>query len=254
MKFPRLFPVFALALVLVSPAGSAAETSSKIDPKALESLKRMSDSLAAAPAFTYRSRSVIEVPAGTGQFLTLFSAAKVALRRPDGLRAELSGEAPAFQFYYDGKTVTAFAPATKVYSKSPAPATVDAMLPDLEAETGIRFVTAPLFYSNPYSIFTRGLLSGIVVGPVMVDGELCEHLAFRSPGVNWEIWIEAGGNGLPRRLAVTFTDRPNFPRTIVEFSNWNLRPWLTAGSFAFRPPAGAREIPFGSVLKSAGRR
>jgi hypothetical protein len=52
---------------------------------------------------------------------------------------------------------------------------------------------------------------------------------------------------------VTFTDRTNFPRILVEFLNWNLNPWLKAGDFVFRKPAGAREIPFLSVLKSNAR-
>jgi hypothetical protein len=251
MKIPRLFSSSLLAVFLLPSLLQAAEK--RVDPAALEQLRRMSATLAAAKAFTFDSRSVIEVPASTGQFLTLFSNAEVALKRPNKLRARLGGEAPAFDFYYDGKSVSAFAPATQTYSTAGAPATIDAMLPDLEDETGIRFVTAPLMFSNPYEVLTRGLTSAIVVGPVSVRGTACTHLAFRSPGVNWEIWIESGREALPRRLAVTFTDRPNFPRTIVEFSRWNLRPWLTAGDFEFQPPAGAKKIPFLAVWKSTGR-
>ena len=92
-----------------------------------------------------------------------------------------------------------------------------------------------------------------MVGPATVRGTACEHLAFRSPGVNWEIWIAIKSAAVPLRLAVTFTDRPNFPRTLVEFSNWNLNPWLGAGDFVFRKPRGASEIPFLSVVKSTGR-
>ena len=193
------------------------------------------------------------MPAKTGQLLTLFSNADVALQRPDKLRASMVGEAPHFDFFYDGKTVSAFAPSTKVYSSTKAPPTIDAMIPDLEDETGIRFATAPLLLSNPFRVLTRGLTSAVVVGPSMVHGAVCEHLAFRAPGLNWEIWIDSSGSALPKRLAVTFTDRPNFPRTLIEFSNWNLHPWLGAGAFAFHKPAGASEIPFLSVLKSAGR-
>lgn len=251
MKIPRLFPLGLLAALLSPALLQAAEK--RIDPGALEQLQRMSATLAAARSFTFRSRSVIEVPASTGQFLTLFSDAYVALQRPDKLRARLGGEAPAFDFYYDGKTVSAFAPGTKAYSTAKAPATIDAMLPELEDETGIRFVTAPLMFANPYQVLTRGLTSAVVVGPVSVRGVACTHLAFRSPGVNWEIWMESGREALPRRLAVTFTDRPNFPRTIVEFSHWNLRPWLKAGDFTFRKPAGTREIPFLAVWNSTGR-
>ena len=257
MKIFRFPAALFIVLSLFPNVLSAAEkspSSSRIDPAALTVLRRMSATLAKTRAFTYKSRSIIEVPARTGQFITLFSTGDVALRRPNKLRAFLKGDAPQFDFYYDGATVSAFAPATGRYSTAPAPPTIDEMLPDLERETGIRFVTAPLLYRNPYDVFTRRLTSAMVVGTARVHNTVCEHLAFRSPGVNWEIWIESGPRALPRRLAVTFTDRPNYPRTLVEFSHWNLNPWLNAGDFVFRKPAGAEEISFLSVLKSTGRR
>jgi hypothetical protein len=252
MKNPLLLILPTVALLAASALQAA--TPSAIDPAALAPLKQMSATLAAAKAFTYRSKTILEVPAKTGQFITFFSIGEVALKRPNKLRTLLSGDAPAFDFYYDGDTVTAFAPGTGVYSTKKAPATIDAMLAGLQEETGIRFASSPLLYSDPYAIFTRGLLSAAVVGPSEVDGTLCEHLAFRSPGVNWEIWLEPDARALPRRIAVTFTDRPNFPRTIVEFSRWNLHPWFLGDSgFVFRKPDGTKEIPFTSVLKSAGR-
>ena len=33
---------------------------------------------------------------------------------------------------------------------------------------------------------------------LMMGDTPCEHLAFRSPGVNWKIWIESGQRALPR--------------------------------------------------------
>ncbi len=252
MKIPRLLPLVLFSVFLL-PTGSRAADKSRIDPKALEWLKRMSSTLQETKAFTCDTESIVEVPAQTGQFLTLFSRAQVALQRPNKLKAKLAGEAPAFDFYYDGATVSAFAPGTKAYSSTKAPGTIDEMLSGLEEETGIRFATAPLFVSNSYAAMTSGLTSGVVVGPTVVHGVTCEHLAFRAPGVNWEIWVEANARALPRRVAVTFTDRTNFPRTIVEFKRWNLRPWLSPGSFVFHPPAGAKEIPFLAVLKSSGR-
>jgi hypothetical protein len=249
-----MFGVLAPAIVRAEEASpSPATATSRVDPQALEVLKRMSTTLGAANAFTYRSRSTVEVPAKTGQFITLFSTAEVALKRPDKLRARLSGEAPHFDFYFDGTTASAFAPTTKAYSTVEAPSTIDTMLPALEQETGIRFASAPLLFGDPYGVLTRRLISGVVVGPTVVNGRPCQHLAFRSPGVNWEIWIESGQRALPWRLAVTFTDRTNFPRVLVEFLNWNLNPWLKAGDFAFRRPAGAREVPFLSVIRPKAR-
>jgi len=214
----------------------------------------MSATLSSAAAFTYRSKTIFEVPAANGQFITLFSTGKVALKRPDKLLAEFRGSAPHFDFFYDGAEVAAFAPGANVYSMKLAPDTIDAMLAGVQAETGIRFASAPLLTSNPFRSLTRGLTSAVFVGPTRVDGVTCDHLAFRSEGINWEIWLESNQRALPRRLAVTFTDQANFPRTMVELSHWNLRPWcLPDRNFEFHPPTGAKEIPFTSALEAAGR-
>jgi hypothetical protein len=249
MKRPFLLSLTALLFV----GTLRAEPSSPIDPNALSMLKRMSATLSGAKAFTFESKSIFEVPSITGQFVTLFSVGEVALKRPYKLRAQHAGDAPPFDFTYDGTSVSALAPQTKVFSTAKAPASIDGMLSGLRQETGIRFPSAPLLYSDPYAILTRNLLSAVVVGPTKVNDIECDHLAFRSPGVNWEIWIDAGPDALPRRLAVTFTDRPNFPRSIIEFSRWNLHPWLRNSSFVFHKPEGVKEIPFTAVLHSADR-
>ena len=246
--------LLSLFVALLAPAALRAAETPAIDPAALAPLKRMSATLAAAKAFIYKSKSILEVPATTGQFITVYSTGQIALKRPNKLRALLGGDAPNFDFFYDGKTVSAFAPDTGVFSTSEAPDTIDAMLAGLQEETGIRFASAPLLFSDPYAVLTKGLFSAVVIGPSNVDGAACDHLAFRSPGVNWEIWIESGPRALPRRLAVTFIDQPNFPRTLVDLSNWNLNPWwLGDEDFVFRKPPGIKEIPFASVLKSANR-
>jgi hypothetical protein len=260
MNLVRFLATSLLVWGLITPAlsesppeKSSRSSGRRIDPQALEILKRMSTTLGAAKAFTFHSRNIIEVPIRTGQFITLFSSAEVSLKRPDKLRARLSGEAPHFDFYFDGTTASAFAPKDKVYSSTKAPPTVDTMLPELQQETGIRFVSAPLLFSDPYEVLTRRLISGVVVGSAAVNGIACYHLAFRSPGVNWEIWVEAGKRALPWRLAVTFTDRANFPRTLVEFTRWNLHPWLHSRHFVFSKPAGGREIPFVNVIQPRSR-
>ena len=244
----------SLALLAISSLPlQAAPSRARIDPQAMELLQRMSDTLAGAKALTYTATGVQEVPANTGQFVTFFPTTKVALRRPDKLRAKVGGEVPAFDFFYNGRTAIAFAPETRLYSEDKAPPTIDAMLSGLETETGIRLASAPLLFSNPYRVLSKGVTSAIVVGPVTVRGIACVHLAFQSPGVNWELWIATGARALPLRLAATWTDRPRFPRTLVDFSRWNLNPWLPASGFEFRPPSGSKVIPFEAIRKTSLR-
>lgn len=264
MKTPQriLLTVMAGSLALLSAtvpllaaeSSSAAEKKApRVDPQAIAQLQRMSASLAAAKSFTFRSTGTHEVPSDTGQFLTLVGTADFAVRRPDKLRVKVGGEMPPFDFFYDGATALAWAPESRVFSTTKAPPTIDALLTGLKVETGLWFPTAPLLFSNPVKVLERGLTSAAVIGSVEVRGVPCIHLAFRSEGVNWEIWIESGSAALPRRLATTFTDRPNLPRSVVEFSRWHLNPWFGVGGFTFHPPSGAKEIPFLSSVKSESR-
>ena len=258
-----LLTVFVLALPVLgatqgaptapgAPAQEAPQTPAPapiMEPRALDRLQRMSATLGAAKAFTYRSRSTVEVPAPTGQFVTLFATSDVALQRPNKLRVHVTGEVPPFDFYYDGTTIAAFAPQKQVYSVVSAPATIDAMVPFVMEKTGIQFPSADVMYRDPYAVLTKDLSSAFVVGPTTVDGAPCEHLAFMGPGVNWEIWIETGPRALPRRLAVTYTTVPNFPRFLVEFAAWNLQPKLAAGRFVFNKPRDAKQIEFVSPTR-----
>jgi len=263
MKIHRLLTIASLAGFLTvflsaallaaaeeSPSPKSAAPATRLDQNALDQLKRMSAALSAAKAFTFRTSSTVEVPAKTGQFITLFANSEFALQRPNKLRVRVAGEVPNFNFFYNGSTVAAFAPNNNLYSVSNAPGTIDAMLPAIEKETGIHFASAYVLFSDPYAVLSKDLSSAVVVGTDTVQNVPCEHLAFRAPGVNWEIWIESGTRALPRRLVITYIDVMNFPRFLVEFSHWNLDPWLTDGDFEFKKPAGAKEIAFLADFKA----
>jgi len=231
--------------------GHASQTTGKVpapmtEQHALDLLKRMSTTLSGARAFTYRSRSTVEIPAKTGQFVTLFAQSEVALERPNKLSVRVTGEVPNFDFYYDGKTFEAYSQNNHVYSMDSAPDNIDGMLKVIEEKTGIHFPSADVMFSDPYAMLSKKLVSAFVVGPATVDGQACEHLAFISRGVNWEIWVDSGERALPRRLAVTYTDVQNLPRFLVEFSDWNLQPSLSDADFAFKPPVDAKQVPFSS--------
>ena len=226
-----------------SPSPKTAAPASRLDQNALDQLKRMSVTLGAAKAFTFQTNSTVEVPAKTGQFITLFATSEFALQRPNKLRVRVTGEVPNYDFFYNGQTVAAFAPSHNLFSVEKYTGTIDAMFV-IEKETGIHFASAYILFSDPYAVLTKDLASAVVVGSDTVQGAPCEHLAFRAPGVNWEIWIESGPRALPRRLVITYTDVLNFPRFLVEFSHWNLNPRLSNGDFEFKKPAGAKEIAF----------
>jgi hypothetical protein len=215
-----------------------------VEKYALDRLKQMSDKLASSKAFTFRASSFIEVPAITGQFLTLFTESDITLQRPNKLRVDVSGDVPGFQLYFDGAKLSAFDPQKNLHSVSDPLATIDVMLDFVLTKAQINFPSADFMYSNPYAVMTKNLTHAIVVGPSMVNGVPCEHFAYMEPGLNWEIWIENGPRALPLRLAMTYKKASNFPRFMVEYKNWNLNPKLNADLFVFKAPTNSKVIEF----------
>ncbi len=216
-----------------------------VEQYALDRLKQMSDNIAAAKAFTYHATHFTEMPAPTGQFLTLTVVSKVALQRPDKLRVNVWGDVPAFDVYFDGDKVSTFDPEKKIHSiSSKSVATLDEMLDMVTSNPEINFPSADFMYSNPYAVMTKNLTHAIVVGDSMVNGVPCEHFAYMEPAINWEIWIEKGKNALPLRLAMTYKQAQNFPRFMVEYKDWNLNPKLKANTFVFKASADSKQIEF----------
>jgi hypothetical protein len=217
-----------------------------IEQYALDRLKQMSDKLASSKSFTYHSNSFIEMQAITGQFLTFFVDAEVALRRPDKLRVNVSGDVSSFHLHFDGAKVTAYDPQKNLYAVSNPLKTIDEMVDFVLNKAQINFPSADFMYSDPYAVMTKNLTHAIVVGPSMVNGVPCEHFAYMESGINWEIWIENGKKALPLRLAMTYKQVANFPRFLVEYTDWNLNPKLSADTFVFKIPAKAKQIEFGA--------
>jgi hypothetical protein len=85
---------------------------------------------------------------------------------------------------------------------------------------------------------------GFVVGKSVIEGARCDHLAFRAPHVDWQIWVQEGKEPLIRKLVITTRDVVNAPQFSVVATKWNLKPQLTDKAFSFAPPAGAQKVEF----------
>ena len=72
----------------------------------------MSEHLAAAHTLSFTAVQMFESPSRQGPPLAYAKKTDVTLlQRPDRMRVIISGDGPGSEFYYNGKTVTAFAPA-----------------------------------------------------------------------------------------------------------------------------------------------
>jgi hypothetical protein len=226
-----------------SSGEGAAAAAAPMEQRALDLLRRMSDRLAGASSFSVWARGYREIPATTGQMLTFANTTEVTVRRPDRMRAEVTGDLN-FRFWYDGASIAVLDAGKRFYARADAPPRLDEMLSFAVDRYGVHFPLSDFLVSDPYAVLTKGLTSAFWVGRGVVDGVETDHLAFAGPGVQWQVWIESGERALPRRLAVTYPDDDKAPRFLVELSGWNLGVAMPDSAFRFEAPTWAEGIEF----------
>src|SRR5215471_17500798 len=107
---------------------SAAPPKMVLEQRAMDLLKAASERLAAAKAMTFTAVVSYEHPSQLGPPLVYTLHYDVTMQRPDKLKVVMPGDGPASEFYYDGKSMTAFAPVENLTAKADAPTTIDAAL------------------------------------------------------------------------------------------------------------------------------
>jgi hypothetical protein len=234
-------PVLLVALaVALAPALARAQ----VDPEASKILRRMTDYLGSLQQFTVDTQTTVEVMLTTGQKLQFDTAASVAVRRPDKLRAERKGDLVSQTFYYNGKTLTIYNPADKYYATLPAPGTLDEAQHFARESLGVVAPSGDLIYSNAYQLLTQTVTSAIVVGKAVIAGVKCNHIAFSRPDVDLQLWIAEGDKPLPCKYVITTKDVPEQPQSVMVMTNWNLSPNLPDSRFDFVPPPGTTQVDF----------
>ena len=224
---------------------AAADTHPALEPKALAILKATSDRLAAAHTMAFTAVETYESPSRQGHPLVFANKFEVTLQRPDKLRVITPGDGPASEFYYNGKTMTAYAPAENLIAVADAPPTIDAAMEANYHLSGTYFPFDDLIVADPYKDMAEGLKLAYYIGQSHIVGDITtDMVAYIDNGVFIQVWIGVDDK-LPRVIHAVYLDDPAQLRHNLLLSNWKLD--LAVPADAFAPPpsaAGAKHIPF----------
>ena len=196
---------------------------------------------------TYESQS------RQGHPLVFANESEITVQRPDKLRVITLGDGPPSEFYYDGKTMTAFAPRENLIATADAPPTIDAALEAANHLSGTYFPFTDLIVTDPYQDMAPELKLAYYVGQSHLVGETTTDIvAYVEDEVFIEVWIGAEDK-LPRVIHAVYLTDPAQLRHNLFLSHWQLDPAVPAD--AFSPPkssASAGRIPFAHPLQPAG--
>ena len=215
-----------------------------LEPKALEILKAASDRLAAAHTMSFTAVISYESPSLLGPPLVYTTTSEVTLQRPDKLRVLTPGDGPASEFYYDGKTMLAFAPAENLVATADAPPTIDAALKAAYDAAAIYFPFTDVIVADPYKGLADGLQYAFYIGQSrVVGGTTTDMVAIVNNWVFEQLWIGADDK-LPRKARAVFLADPARLRHEMELSNWQLDATVPADAFASSSATSATRIAF----------
>jgi hypothetical protein len=232
----------AAAGLAAKPAAPAFQPG--LEPRAMDILKAASARLAAARSMSFTSVVSYESPSRLGPPLVYSTRSEVTVRRPDKLRVITSGDGPPSEFYYDGKTMTAFAPSENLVAIADAPPTIDAALEAAYHTGAIYFPFADVIVADPYKDIADGLKIAFYIGQSsVVGGTTTDMVAYVTGDVFIQVWIGAQDK-LPRRIyAIYLNDRARL-RHVLELSDWQLDPVIPEDAFVPAKVAGAARIAF----------
>jgi hypothetical protein len=215
-----------------------------LEPKAIDLLKASSRRLAAAHSMSFTAILSYESPSRLGPPLVYTTKSEVLLQRPDKLRVISPADGHPSEFYYNGKTMVAFAPAQNLAAVADAPPTVDAMLKVAFDSHGTYFPFSDVIVADPYADIADGLTQAFYIGQShVVGGTTTDMVGIITNGVFEQIWIGAKDK-LPRRARAVYLDDPAQLRHDMELSNWKIDPAVAAGAFTSAKAAKAQRMPF----------
>jgi hypothetical protein len=245
-------PITAITVLTAGlAAASGASAQNRPVPAAPEPadrlLKEVSAYIGSANEFTFHADITFDHVLPSGQKLQFSAAEEVVLKRPGGVYVEWNGDLGARQFWYDGKSVTLYDPATPFYASAAAPGEIDGMLEQLVPKLDFAPPLADFLYSDPYKVVHGNIQYGFDLGQNDVNGRTCRSFAFVEKDIDWQIWIANGPQPMPCALVITYKTQPSQPQFSAVFSNWNFAPRIDPAVFTPQLPAGTAKIPFATV-------
>ncbi len=231
-------------LLMAAPISAQTEES---DATAI--LKTMSDYVGSQKTIKLTFDSDIEIITPLLEKIQFSNSGEALLNRPEKLRAHrISGHADVSMFF-DGKSVKIYGKHINGYAQFDSPGSVDQLIHSLREGHGAALPGADLLLSNSYEVLTAGVMEAKYIGPAIIDGRECEHLAFRNFDTDWQLWVEAGAFPIPRKLVITSKTINSAPQYTLRIKSWETGVETSPSDFTFTPPADAIKLDHNALIE-----
>ena len=245
LKLMRNVTTWAAVLAMTAMASLPAARADEAQAKAL--FKAMSDYLSAQKTLSYEYDTNLEIVTKDKQKLGLASSGSVTLNRPDKIRTTRSGGFAHVEMVFDGKTLSLLGKNANLYMQADMPGTIDHLVDVLRDKFHRPLPGADLLMSDVYKQLMPLVVNVKDLGSGVIHGVECDHLAFRTREVDWQIWIAQGDRPYPCRYVVTNTKVTGSPQYTIDVRAWKTGAEVAPDDFSFKAPTGATKLKPGDL-------
>lgn len=211
-----------------------------IDPKAMDLLKRSAEKMKSMTVFSVHADATKDDVVRDGFKVKRTMTEDLLVKKPDRMRAEVSGDDGRRLFVYDGKAVSLLTTPQNFYATVPGGATIADTLEAVTSRYDLELPLTDLLYMAAGTDVGKSATEAGVIGTSRVGGVECDQLAFRTKAVDWQLWIEKASL-LPKKIVVTTRGVEAAPQYEAVLA-WNPAPKIADADFEFKPPPGAVAI------------
>ncbi len=232
------------ALLFLAPWAVAQEGDAQPDSESNridQILRQMSDFLASTQSFGFTAHELID-EVEEGQRIQYSNSRSMLVRRPDRIATEAYGDLVNRSVWYDGKSFTLLDREFNTYIQVPAPNSIDALLDEIEEQLEVVIPLGEVLSEDVYQALTPQIRQAQYLGLHQVRGIECHHIIFTQDDLDWQLWVEASGTPVPRKIVIVYKQEPGIPQYSAVISEWDFTVATTDELFEFRPPEGAREL------------
>jgi hypothetical protein len=242
--------VAAITALFVSAPGiaravkSEAAAPAKDVPSPNAILTRACSFLASNQAFSFHADILFDQLLPSAVKVQFAAAMDFALQRPNELAVYYESDLGEKRLWYSGDRLTIYDPPHEVYAVTSVPETSDGAL-EYVAET--RNLTIPLGVlaaSNPCGKIRPQIRYSGYIGVNNVNGRACDHVAFSSKDIDFQLWVDKTGKPILRKVVINYRAQPGSPEFIAFLSDWKFPATIPASSFQPRLPKSANRIDF----------
>jgi hypothetical protein len=229
--------VLSMLFILGASTGVKADES---DAKKI--LKAMADYTAAQQSISFAFDAVLEIVTTDEQKLGLASSGTLNMVRPEKIAVTRTGGVADIELTFDGKTLTLLGKNLNLYAQLEVVGNLDHLINELKDTYNQPLPAADLLLSNSYDELMLDVVDVKDLGSGVVGGIVCDHLAFRTEDVDWQIWIAQGEHPYPCRYVITSKHLSSGPQYTVHLRDWKTGGEVAAADFSFKNSTKADKI------------